>query len=55
MKTYDCSRAEENEVLTWEQVDDDAECQPNICELEPREDQREDVVLSKANHEELDG
>lgn len=31
--------------LLRKEFDDDAECKPQICQCEPREDERDDVVL----------
>ena len=42
--TYDCLSAKEC-VLIRDQVNDDTESQPDVCEGEPREEQGEGVVL----------
>lgn len=38
-----------DDALRWKQVDEDWECEPQVGQSEPREDQREDVVLKRIN------
>ena len=40
-----CCRAEDDDALAGEEVDNDTEGQPDVRERKPGEDQREDVVL----------
>lgn len=44
--TDDGGSTKENDILAGEEVDDDTESEPHVGEREPREDQREDVVLT---------
>ena len=37
-----------DDVLAREQADDDAECEPDVCQRKPGEDERENVVLATA-------
>ena len=46
LHTYDRLSAEDDDVLSRKKVDDDAEREPDVREGEPREHERDDVVLN---------
>lgn len=46
--TYDGYIAEKEDLLIREQIDDDAECEPQIRQCEPRENKTKEVVLKQS-------
>lgn len=45
--THDFLSTKDNNALIRKQVDDDAECEPDVGQSKPGEDQRENVILEE--------
>ena len=37
-------------LIVWQEVNDDAECEPKIGQSEPREDEGENIILQRSSN-----